>query len=78
MNKLYVPGVYLYGCLSLAMLFCANAIAADQWGIAFAIAASGFSYVSSVAGVVNQNVYADQLASGAVAFGLVSLLFFLI
>ncbi|MFN3247697.1 hypothetical protein [Roseibium album] len=70
----HLPGVYIYGALTIIMLFIGSIIAMDGVGLFLVIACSGCSYFASLAGYAGRNIVCNFFMVGAVLMGIIALI----
>ncbi|WP_150524020.1 hypothetical protein [Roseibium sediminis] len=73
MLNVHLPGVYIYGALTVVMLFLANLLSLNTGGALAAIVCSGAAYFASVGGCLSMDRLCNILWCVSVFAGVLSL-----
>jgi hypothetical protein len=70
----HLPGVYIYGALTVVMLFISSLVALNGLGLFLTIVCSGCSYFASLAGYAGKNIVSNFFTVGAILAGFLALI----
>ena len=72
-NSDHLLGIYIYGALTVVMLFVASLVVVDGVALFLIILCSGCAYVASSAGYAGKNMVCNFFVVAAILTGLLSL-----